>query len=134
MLQQYEQQYPSHTLQFNYLFIMSTLKKENRNQFKNLISIKRNISTSMLFKIKNPPSRLLKASGGSYFCLIIKLLNQCCNYKRNHTHKLYQNIQRRTRSIFEWVANGIACNSCFMRWRTFSAKVPRFNILLCIIP
>ena len=43
------------------------------------------------------------------------------HHNRDHTHQLYQNIQRRARRIFEWISNGIANNGSFVNFAAFSA-------------
>ena len=65
--------------------------------------------------------------------MLHKCYGESRHYNTDHRHEFDQNVERRTTSILERIANGIAYNAGFMGKRALTAKGALFDILLSII-
>ena len=71
---------------------------------------------------------------------IVKLTKQVvggcetCHHDADHGHQFDEDVQRRTRSVLEWVTHGVAYDCRLMVVRAFATEVAFFNILLGIVP
>ena len=59
---------------------------------------------------------------------------QSCHHDADHRHQFDEDVERRTGSVFEWVAHGVANDGGLVVLAAFAAEVSFLNHLLGIVP